>query len=158
MTESWLYLETLVKYCDHLPLQFALTCFACLDRAQKANDTEEGKVLGSSDVTVALSLLEAKRSQSVSSCVRLSEALPGTQSVPLLLHTVGALLPGLSYSSCSHRLSGTVTLSHVPISVPGLLPLPLALALFVRTPIPRTCLTIALPLSSSNYQQLLICC
>nr|XP_051701289.1 ral GTPase-activating protein subunit alpha-2 isoform X4 [Oryctolagus cuniculus] len=47
----------------------------------------------------------AKRSQSVSSCVRLSEALPGTQSVPLLLHTVGALLPGLSYSSCSHRLS-----------------------------------------------------
>ncbi|XP_077907458.1 ral GTPase-activating protein subunit alpha-2 isoform X2 [Ictidomys tridecemlineatus] len=47
----------------------------------------------------------AKRSQSISNCVYLSEALPATKSVPLLLHTVSALLPGLSYSSCSHRLS-----------------------------------------------------
>ncbi|XP_054551943.1 ral GTPase-activating protein subunit alpha-2 isoform X2 [Talpa occidentalis] len=47
----------------------------------------------------------AKRSQSISNCVHLSEALPATKSVPLLLHTVSALLPGLSYSSCSHRLS-----------------------------------------------------
>lgn len=62
---------------------------------------------------VALSLLEAKRSQSVSSCAHLSEALPATKSVPLLLHTVSALFPGLSYTSCSHRLSGTVMLSHV---------------------------------------------
>ncbi|XP_012583544.1 PREDICTED: ral GTPase-activating protein subunit alpha-2 [Condylura cristata] len=48
---------------------------------------------------------KAKRSQSISNCVHLSEALPATKSVPLLLHTVSALLPGLSYSSCSHRLS-----------------------------------------------------
>ncbi|XP_060140379.1 ral GTPase-activating protein subunit alpha-2 isoform X2 [Globicephala melas] len=48
----------------------------------------------------------AKRSQSVSSCAHLSEALPATKSVPLLLHTVSALFPGLSYTSCSHRLSG----------------------------------------------------
>ncbi|XP_036681116.1 ral GTPase-activating protein subunit alpha-2 isoform X1 [Balaenoptera musculus] len=47
----------------------------------------------------------AKRSQSISSCVHLSEALPATKSVPLLLHTVSALFPGLSYTSCSHRLS-----------------------------------------------------
>ncbi|TKC45149.1 hypothetical protein EI555_008663, partial [Monodon monoceros] len=47
----------------------------------------------------------AKRSQSVSSCAHLSEALPATKSVPLLLHTVSALFPGLSYTSCSHRLS-----------------------------------------------------
>ncbi|KAM4830349.1 ral GTPase-activating protein subunit alpha-2 isoform X3 [Urocitellus parryii] len=47
----------------------------------------------------------AKRSQSISNCVYLSEALPATKSVPLLLHTVSALLPGLSYSSCSHKLS-----------------------------------------------------
>ncbi|XP_019568094.2 ral GTPase-activating protein subunit alpha-2 isoform X1 [Rhinolophus sinicus] len=47
----------------------------------------------------------AKRSQSISNCVYLSEALPATKSVPLLLHTVSSLLPGLSYSSCSHRLS-----------------------------------------------------
>ncbi|XP_070103105.1 ral GTPase-activating protein subunit alpha-2 isoform X3 [Equus przewalskii] len=47
----------------------------------------------------------AKRSQSISNCVHLSEALPATKSVPLLLHTVSALFPGLSYSSCSHRLS-----------------------------------------------------
>lgn len=66
-----------------------------------------------SDITVTLSLLEAKRSQSISNCVHLSEALPATKSVPLLLHTVSALLPGLSYSSCSHRLSGTVMLSLV---------------------------------------------
>ncbi|XP_062969665.1 ral GTPase-activating protein subunit alpha-2 isoform X2 [Cynocephalus volans] len=46
----------------------------------------------------------AKRSQSISNCVHLSEALPATKSVPLLLHTVSALFPGLSYS-CSHRLS-----------------------------------------------------
>uniref|UniRef100_A0A8D2KEX0 Ral GTPase activating protein catalytic subunit alpha 2 n=1 Tax=Urocitellus parryii TaxID=9999 RepID=A0A8D2KEX0_UROPR len=59
----------------------------------------------------------AKRSQSISNCVYLSEALPATKSVPLLLHTVSALLPGLSYSSCSHKLSGTVTLSHVSINV-----------------------------------------
>ncbi|XP_054987104.1 ral GTPase-activating protein subunit alpha-2 isoform X3 [Sorex araneus] len=47
----------------------------------------------------------AKRSQSISNCVHLSEVLPATKSVPLLLHTVSALLPGLSYSSCSHRLA-----------------------------------------------------
>ncbi|KAB0396547.1 hypothetical protein E2I00_009888, partial [Balaenoptera physalus] len=47
----------------------------------------------------------AKRSQSISSCAHLSEALPATKSVPLLLHTVSALFPGLSYTSCSHRLS-----------------------------------------------------
>ncbi|KAM8774418.1 ral GTPase-activating protein subunit alpha-2 isoform 2-T2 [Rhynchonycteris naso] len=47
----------------------------------------------------------AKRSQSISNCVHLCEALPATKSVPLLLHTVSALFPGLSHSSCSHRLS-----------------------------------------------------
>uniref|UniRef100_A0A672TTV1 Ral GTPase activating protein catalytic subunit alpha 2 n=1 Tax=Strigops habroptila TaxID=2489341 RepID=A0A672TTV1_STRHB len=50
----------------------------------------------------------AKRSQSISNCVHLYEALPATKSVPLLLHTVSSLLPGISYTSCSHRLSGTV--------------------------------------------------
>nr|XP_020015256.1 ral GTPase-activating protein subunit alpha-2-like [Castor canadensis] len=63
----------------------------------------------------------AKRSQSISNCVHLSEALPATKSVPLLLHTMSALLPGLSYSSCSHRLSGTVTHSVVSINVLQLL-------------------------------------
>uniref|UniRef100_A0A674AUX3 Ral GTPase activating protein catalytic subunit alpha 2 n=1 Tax=Salmo trutta TaxID=8032 RepID=A0A674AUX3_SALTR len=50
----------------------------------------------------------AKRSQSISSCVHLYEALPATKSVPMLLHTVSSFLPGLSSSSgnsCSHRLS-----------------------------------------------------
>uniref|UniRef100_A0A8C3BEE1 Ral GTPase activating protein catalytic subunit alpha 2 n=1 Tax=Cairina moschata TaxID=8855 RepID=A0A8C3BEE1_CAIMO len=47
----------------------------------------------------------AKRSQSISNCVHLYEALPATKSVPLLLHTVSSLLPGISYTSCSHRLS-----------------------------------------------------
>lgn len=61
-----------------------------------------------SDVIIALFFLEAKRSQSISNCVHLCEALPATKSVPLLLHTVSSLLPGISYTSCSHRLSGTV--------------------------------------------------
>ncbi|NXH97643.1 RGPA2 protein, partial [Pachycephala philippinensis] len=47
----------------------------------------------------------AKRSQSISNCVHLYEALPATKSVPLLLHTVSSLFPGISYTSCSHRLS-----------------------------------------------------
>nr|XP_014350838.1 PREDICTED: ral GTPase-activating protein subunit alpha-2 [Latimeria chalumnae] len=47
----------------------------------------------------------AKRSQSISNCVHLYEALPTTKSVPLLLHTVSSLLPGISYTSCSPRLS-----------------------------------------------------
>ncbi|NXU34253.1 RGPA2 protein, partial [Drymodes brunneopygia] len=47
----------------------------------------------------------AKRSQSISNCVHLCEALPTTKSVPLLLHTVSSLFPGISYTSCSHRLS-----------------------------------------------------
>ncbi|XP_071594846.1 ral GTPase-activating protein subunit alpha-2 isoform X4 [Heliangelus exortis] len=47
----------------------------------------------------------AKRSQSISNCAHLYEALPATKSVPLLLHTVSSLLPGISYTSCSHRLS-----------------------------------------------------
>ncbi|NXO93305.1 RGPA2 protein, partial [Certhia brachydactyla] len=47
----------------------------------------------------------AKRSQSISNCVHLCEALPATKSVPLLLHTVSSLFPGISYTSCSHRLS-----------------------------------------------------
>uniref|UniRef100_A0A8D2PPG9 Ral GTPase activating protein catalytic subunit alpha 2 n=1 Tax=Zosterops lateralis melanops TaxID=1220523 RepID=A0A8D2PPG9_ZOSLA len=47
----------------------------------------------------------AKRSQSVSNCVHLYEALPATKSVPLLLHTVSSLFPGISYTSCSQRLS-----------------------------------------------------
>ncbi|NWS92114.1 RGPA2 protein, partial [Toxostoma redivivum] len=47
----------------------------------------------------------AKRSQSISNCVHLSEALPATKSVPVLLHTVSSLFPGISYTSCSHRLS-----------------------------------------------------
>ncbi|KAL8194170.1 UNVERIFIED_CONTAM: hypothetical protein K2H54_002029, partial [Gekko kuhli] len=49
--------------------------------------------------------LEAKRSQSISNCAHLCEALPATKSVPLLLHTVSSLLPGLSYTSYSHTLS-----------------------------------------------------
>lgn len=52
--------------------------------------------------------LEAKRSQSISNCAHLCEALPATKSVPLLLHTVSSLLPGISYTSCSHTLSGMV--------------------------------------------------
>ncbi|MGH0168711.1 UNVERIFIED_CONTAM: hypothetical protein FKN15_055434 [Acipenser sinensis] len=48
----------------------------------------------------------AKRSQSISNCVHLYEALPVAKSVPLLLHTVSSFLPGISYNSSSHRLSG----------------------------------------------------
>ncbi|XP_076835249.1 LOW QUALITY PROTEIN: ral GTPase-activating protein subunit alpha-2-like [Brachyhypopomus gauderio] len=48
----------------------------------------------------------AKRSQSISNCVQLCEALPVTKSVPVLLHTVSSFLPGISHNShCSHRLS-----------------------------------------------------
>lgn len=56
------------------------------------------------------SLMEAKRSQSISNCVHLYEALPTTKSVPILLHTVSSFLPGISSgnSACSHRLSGKV--------------------------------------------------
>uniref|UniRef100_A0AAQ6AJ35 Rap-GAP domain-containing protein n=1 Tax=Amphiprion ocellaris TaxID=80972 RepID=A0AAQ6AJ35_AMPOC len=52
----------------------------------------------------------AKRSQSISNCVHLYEALPATKSVPMLLHTVSSFLPGISSgnSTCSHRLSGKV--------------------------------------------------
>lgn len=55
-------------------------------------------------------LMEAKRSQSISNCVHLYEALPTTKSVPMLLHTVSSFLPGISSgnSACSHRLSGKV--------------------------------------------------
>ncbi|KAF0022115.1 hypothetical protein F2P81_025632 [Scophthalmus maximus] len=51
--------------------------------------------------------MEAKRSQSISNCVHLYEALPTTKSVPMLLHTVSSFLPGISSgnSACSHRLS-----------------------------------------------------
>ncbi|XP_072769757.1 ral GTPase-activating protein subunit alpha-2 isoform X1 [Nerophis lumbriciformis] len=45
----------------------------------------------------------AKRSQSISNCVHLCEAMPTTKSVPMLLHTVSSFLPG--NSACSHRLS-----------------------------------------------------
>lgn len=53
-------------------------------------------------------MMEAKRSQSISNCVHLYEALPTTKSVPMLLHTVSSILPGISSgnSACSHRLSG----------------------------------------------------
>ncbi|XP_072313908.1 ral GTPase-activating protein subunit alpha-2 isoform X2 [Eucyclogobius newberryi] len=50
----------------------------------------------------------AKRSQSISNCVHLYEALPTTKSVPMLLHTVSSFLPGISSgnsAACSHRLS-----------------------------------------------------
>ncbi|KAM6968733.1 ral GTPase-activating protein subunit alpha-2 isoform 3-T3 [Tautogolabrus adspersus] len=49
----------------------------------------------------------AKRSQSISNCVHLCEALPTAKSVPMLLHTVSSFLPGISSgnSACSHRLS-----------------------------------------------------
>ncbi|XP_070402816.1 ral GTPase-activating protein subunit alpha-2 isoform X3 [Nothobranchius furzeri] len=49
----------------------------------------------------------AKRSQSISNCVHLYEALPAAKSVPMLLHTVSSFLPGISSgnSACSHRLS-----------------------------------------------------
>lgn len=59
---------------------------------------------------LSLSLMEAKRSQSISNCVHLYEALPTTKSVPMLLHTVSSFLPGISSgnSACSHRLSGKV--------------------------------------------------
>uniref|UniRef100_A0AAQ6IFI7 Rap-GAP domain-containing protein n=1 Tax=Anabas testudineus TaxID=64144 RepID=A0AAQ6IFI7_ANATE len=52
----------------------------------------------------------AKRSQSISNCVHLYEALPTAKSVPMLLHTVSSFLPGISSgnSACSHRLSGKV--------------------------------------------------
>ncbi|XP_059504335.1 ral GTPase-activating protein subunit alpha-2 isoform X3 [Stegostoma tigrinum] len=46
----------------------------------------------------------AKRSQSISNCVHLYEALPSTKSVPLLLHTVSSLLPGITHAS-SQKLS-----------------------------------------------------
>lgn len=59
---------------------------------------------------LSLSLMEAKRSQSISNCVHLYEALPTAKSVPMLLHTVSSFLPGISSgnSACSHRLSGKV--------------------------------------------------
>ncbi|XP_031435647.1 ral GTPase-activating protein subunit alpha-2 isoform X3 [Clupea harengus] len=47
----------------------------------------------------------AKRSQSISNCVHLYEALPTTKSVPMLLHTVSSFLPGITSNSLSHRLS-----------------------------------------------------
>ncbi|XP_073484248.1 ral GTPase-activating protein subunit alpha-2 isoform X2 [Aquarana catesbeiana] len=47
----------------------------------------------------------AKRSQSISNCVHLYETLPAAKSVPHLLHTVSSLLPGISYASCSQKLS-----------------------------------------------------
>ncbi|XP_072437513.1 ral GTPase-activating protein subunit alpha-2 isoform X1 [Chiloscyllium punctatum] len=47
----------------------------------------------------------AKRSQSISNCVHLYEALPSTKSVPLLLHTVTSLLPGITHASSSQKLS-----------------------------------------------------
>ncbi|XP_075964091.1 ral GTPase-activating protein subunit alpha-2 isoform X4 [Anarhichas minor] len=49
----------------------------------------------------------AKRSQSISNCVHLYEALPNAKSVPMLLHTVSSFLPGISSgnSACSQRLS-----------------------------------------------------
>ena len=58
----------------------------------------------------SLPLMEAKRSQSISNCVHLCEAIPTTKSVPMLLHTVSSFLPGISSgnSACSHRLSGKV--------------------------------------------------
>lgn len=58
----------------------------------------------------SFSLMEAKRSQSISNCAHLYEALPATKSVPMLLHTVSSFLPGISSgsSACSHRLSGKV--------------------------------------------------
>lgn len=97
-----------------------MTSLKCLKRDQKNSNKKVVNVLdNASDIIITLFLLEAKRSQSISNCVHLSEALPATKSVPLLLHTVSALLPGLSYSSCSHRLSGTVTLSHVSIMYPS---------------------------------------
>ncbi|XP_072361735.1 ral GTPase-activating protein subunit alpha-2 isoform X2 [Scyliorhinus torazame] len=46
----------------------------------------------------------AKRSQSISNCVHLYEALPSTKSVPLLLHTVSSLLPGITHASSSQKL------------------------------------------------------
>lgn len=107
-----------------------LTSFKVLTRPRMIIRSK--RVLYSTDIIIALSLLEAKRSQSISNCVHLSEVLPATKSVPLLLHTVSAILPGLSYSSCSHRLSGTVTLSHVSVSISGLLWLTLGLASFVN--------------------------
>uniref|UniRef100_A0A3Q2T0A7 Ral GTPase activating protein catalytic subunit alpha 2 n=1 Tax=Fundulus heteroclitus TaxID=8078 RepID=A0A3Q2T0A7_FUNHE len=77
----------------------------------------------------------AKRSQSISNCVHLYEALPTTKSVPMLLHTVSSFLPGISSgnSACSHRLSGKVhwesrmhlcvcdprPASHPPLTVSG---------------------------------------
>ena len=63
-----------------------------------------------SSFSSSFSLMEAKRSQSISNCVHLYEALPTTKSVPMLLHTVSSFLPGISSgnSACSHRLSGKV--------------------------------------------------
>ncbi|TNM95632.1 hypothetical protein fugu_016715 [Takifugu bimaculatus] len=63
-----------------------------------------------STVFPSLSLMEAKRSQSISNCAHLYEALPTAKSVPMLLHTVSSFLPGISSgnSACSHRLSGKV--------------------------------------------------
>lgn len=59
---------------------------------------------------LSVSVMEAKRSQSISNCVHLYEAIPTTKSVPMLLHTVSSFLPGISSgnSACSHRLSGKV--------------------------------------------------
>ncbi|XP_045151112.1 ral GTPase-activating protein subunit alpha-2 [Echinops telfairi] len=60
----------------------------------------------------------AKRSQSIGNCVHLSEALPATKSVPLF-HTMSVLLPGLSYSSCSHSLSEVEECQHLE-NTPGI--------------------------------------
>ncbi|MBN3301758.1 RGPA2 protein, partial [Amia calva] len=56
-------------------------------------------------VNLSLYNCRTKRSQSISNCVHLYEALPATKSVPMLLHTVSSFLPGISSNSCSHRLS-----------------------------------------------------
>ena len=76
-----------------LPLKSEVTSFEYLKRAQKNSNNKEKEEVKDLDVlltldSVALSLLEAKRSQSISNCAHLSEALPATKSVPLLLHTV----------------------------------------------------------------------
>lgn len=123
MTKSWLYLETTIKYSALycLPVCIKWLPLNIERKTRKIEVKKSERSWCAFDIIVTLSLLEAKRSQSISNCVHLSEALPATKSVPLLLHTVSALLPGLSYSSCSHRLSGTVMLSLVSVSVPGLL-------------------------------------
>lgn len=110
--------------------------------------------------SLSLSVMEAKRSQSISSCVHLYEALPATKSVPMLLHTVSSFLPGLSSSSgnsCSHRLSGKVFLRAVCVVSSLLRPVCLfRLSVTTLSRLPFSCQSLTVLLTLREVETLVV--